>query len=50
MPLSFIVGVYGMNFDHIPELKWQHGYLTVWIAMVAISLSLWRWFRKKRWL
>jgi magnesium transporter len=50
LPLSFIVGVYGMNFEHIPELRWQHGYLTVWVAMIAISLALWRWFRRKRWL
>lgn len=50
MPLSFIVGVYGMNFDEIPELHFQHGYLAVWLTMAAISLGLFRWFRKKRWL
>lgn len=50
MPLSFIVGVYGMNFEHIPELKWRHGYIMVWVALMVISLSIWRWFRKKRWL
>jgi magnesium transporter len=50
MPLSFIVGVYGMNFENIPELKWQHGYYMVLSAMVATSFGLWRWFRKKRWL
>jgi magnesium transporter len=50
LPLSFIVGVYGMNFEHIPELRWQYGYFAVWIAMVMVSLALWRWFRRKRWL
>jgi magnesium transporter len=50
MPLSFIVGVYGMNFDDIPELHFPHGYLTVWLTMAVISLALWRWFRKKHWL
>jgi magnesium transporter len=50
MPLSFVVGVYGMNFEHIPELKWRFGYLWVWAALAIISFSLYRWFRKKRWL
>jgi magnesium transporter len=50
MPLSFIVGVYGMNFTHIPELNWRYGYLMVWVLLAFISLALWRWFRKKRWL
>ena len=50
MPLSFIVGVYGMNFEHIPELKWRYGYVAVWIALVVIAVSIWRWFRRKRWL
>jgi magnesium transporter len=50
MPLSFIVGVYGMNFDDIPELHFPHGYLTVWLTMAVISVALWRWFRKKHWL
>jgi magnesium transporter len=50
MPLSFIVGVYGMNFEHIPELHWRHGYLAVWVSFAAISFALYRWFRKKHWL
>jgi magnesium transporter len=50
MPLSFIVGVYGMNFEHIPELKWRFGYPTVWIALALIAFSIWRGFRKRHWL
>jgi magnesium transporter len=50
LPLTFLVGVYGTNFRDIPELQWRHGYLTLWIAMALISLALWRWFRRKRWL
>jgi magnesium transporter len=50
MPLTFIVGVYGMNFEHIPELRWSFGYAAVWFTMAAVSLSIWRWFRRKRWI
>jgi magnesium transporter len=50
MPLTFIVGVYGMNFEHIPELRWRFGYLAVWLALLITSLAIWRWFRRKHWL
>ncbi|MBI5490375.1 MAG: hypothetical protein HY905_23765 [Deltaproteobacteria bacterium] len=50
MPLTFLVGVYGMNFRSMPELDWQWGYLAVWLCMIALSIGLWRWFRGKRWL
>jgi magnesium transporter len=39
-----------MNFEHIPELKWRHGYLAVWVALILIAVAIWRWFRRKRWL
>jgi magnesium transporter len=50
MPLSFIVGVYGMNFDHMPELHWKYGYVGVWGIIVAVSVSMLAYFRWKRWL
>jgi magnesium transporter len=50
MPLTFIVGIYGMNFENIPELRWRFGYLGVWVALAVVSFSLWRWFRRKRWI
>ncbi|MDW0117061.1 magnesium/cobalt transporter CorA [Sporosarcina thermotolerans] len=49
IPLTFIVGVYGMNFDRMPELHWQHGYLIVIIVMALIALSMIFWFKKKGW-
>lgn len=49
IPLTFIVGVYGMNFDHMPELHWRHGYLIVIIVMALIALSMIVWFKKKGW-
>ncbi len=50
MPATFLVGVYGMNFEYIPELKWQQGYLTVWIVMIITSLVIYQWFKRKKWL
>jgi magnesium transporter len=50
LPLTFIVGVYGMNFKNIPELQWQYGYLYCWIFMIAISLGMAVYFKRKRWL
>jgi magnesium transporter len=50
IPLTFIVGVYGMNFEHMPELKYPHGYYTVIGVMIAIGVGLLAYFRKKGWL
>lgn len=50
IPLTFIAGIYGMNFAHIPETQWEHGYLFFWILIVIVALLLIRYFRKKRWL
>lgn len=50
VPLTFIVGLYGMNFENMPELKWEYGYWGVWIFMLLlVVLQLW-WFRKNRWI
>ena len=50
MPLTFIVGIYGMNFEHMPELKWEWGYPAVWGLMVAVAAGMLLLFRKLRWL
>ena len=50
IPMTFIVGVYGMNFEYIPELKWTNGYLYVWILMVVSALALLFFFFRKGWL
>lgn len=49
MPLTFIVGVYGMNFDYMPELRWKLGYLDVWILMGLIAGSMILYFKHKKW-
>lgn len=50
IPLTFIAGIYGMNFEFMPELKWRWAYPTLWIAFIAIALGLLIYFRRKRWL
>ncbi|MBL7964836.1 MAG: magnesium/cobalt transporter CorA [Flavobacteriales bacterium] len=50
IPLTFIVGIYGMNFDHMPELRWRYGYFGVLGAMSIMALLMLAWFRRKRWL
>jgi len=50
IPLTFLVGVYGMNFEHMPELRWKWGYPLVWLVMICIGVFMLFQFRKKRWL
>jgi len=47
---TMIAGIYGMNFDHMPELRWQYGYPLVLAVMVTICSSLYRYFKKVGWL
>lgn len=47
MPLTFIVGVYGMNFQYMPELRWAWGYPAVWIVMVCVTIATFIWMRKR---
>jgi magnesium transporter len=49
IPLTFIVGVYGMNFDYMPELEWHWGYHAVWGVMLAAGAAMLLWFRRKGW-
>jgi len=50
IPLTFIAGIYGMNFKYMPELEWKWGYLTVWLVMIAVIIVMLTYFRKKKWL
>jgi magnesium transporter len=48
--LTVITGVYGMNFEHMPELKWRYGYVFAWLLMGIASGGLFYWFRRKQWI
>jgi len=50
IPLTFVAGIYGMNFEFMPELKWKWSYPLLWGVLVAIFVSMIYWFKRKRWL
>lgn len=50
IPLTFIAGVYGMNFTNMPELKWEYGYHAVWVIMGVVGVGMYLYFRRKRFL
>jgi magnesium transporter len=50
IPLSFIVGLYGMNFSYMPELRWKWGYFIVWGVIISVVVGMLTYFRKKKWL
>lgn len=50
IPLSFLVGVYGMNFDRMPELHYRYGYPLLWLFMVLVVGGMLGYFRRKKWL
>ena len=50
IPLTFITGIYGMNFHAMPELEWRWGYPLVLVGMTGIAVALYFYFRRKKWL
>lgn len=50
IPLTFLAGVWGMNFDHMPELRWRWGYALAWGLMLGLALIMLALFRRKKWL
>jgi len=50
IPLTFIAGIYGMNFEYMPELKSQWGYLIIWMIMIVIGAGMVFFFKRKKWL
>jgi magnesium transporter len=50
MPITFVAGVYGMNFANMPELGWRWGYLAAWALMAGLFVGTVAWFRRRRWL
>jgi magnesium transporter len=50
IPLTFLVGVWGMNFKFMPELDWRYGYLFAWGLMAGIGLFVWFYLKRKKWM
>ncbi len=49
MPLTFMAGVYGMNFKYMPELEWRWGYFFIWSVMITIAILMLVYFKKRKW-
>lgn len=49
IPLTFIAGVYGMNFEHMPELSWSWAYYAVWVIMLVMAFGMVVYFKVKKW-
>jgi magnesium transporter len=50
IPLSFVTGIYGMNFVHMPELEWRYGYLAVLVVLGLVAFTAWHIFRRHGWI
>ena len=50
IPLTFIAGIYGTNFEYLPELKFKYSYFIFWGVMLAVAAVMLIFFRKKKWL
>jgi magnesium transporter len=50
MPMTFLAGVYGMNFKHFPELEWRWSYPLFWTVNLAIAVVMLILFKRKKWL
>jgi len=50
IPLTFLAGIYGMNFEYMPELKWKWAYPGIWVAFITIPIALLIYFKRKKWL
>jgi len=50
IPMTFIAGVYGMNFEYMPELKWRWGYPAIWVVFIIAGIGMFAFFRRKKWI
>jgi magnesium transporter len=50
IPLSFIAGIYGMNFEYMPELSWRWGYPAVWAVFLVVAVGMGIFFRRRKWM
>ena len=50
IPMTFLAGVYGMNFKYFPELEWKYSYLGFWIIVIGIAIAMLLFFKRKKWM
>ena len=49
IPMTFLAGIYGMNFKYMPELEWRYAYLVFWIVVLVVLIAMAAWFKRKKW-
>jgi magnesium transporter len=49
IPMTFLAGIYGMNFKYMPELEWRYAYLVFWIVVSVVLITMVAWFKRKKW-
>jgi magnesium transporter len=49
IPMTFLAGIYGMNFKYMPELEWKYAYLFFWIVVLVVLIGMVAWFKRKKW-
>ena len=49
IPMTFLAGIYGMNFKYMPELEWRYAYLVFWIVVSVVLIAMVAWFKSKKW-
>jgi len=49
IPLTFVAGIYGMNFTNMPEIKWKYGYFAIWIVFILIFAGMFYYLKRKKW-
>jgi magnesium transporter len=47
--MTFLAGIYGMNFKYMPELEWRYAYLFFWIVVSVVLIAMVAWFKRKKW-
>lgn len=50
IPLTFVAGIYGMNFEYMPELSWHYSYPVAWVVMILMTIGMLIFFKKRKWL
>ena len=50
IPMTFVAGIYGMNFKYMPELEWRWAYPVLWLVLIAVFVSMMVWLKRRKWL
>lgn len=49
IPITFLVGLWGMNFAVMPEVNWKYGYIFAWVVLLVTGFATWRYMKRNKW-